>query len=196
MGAARRLARRTAHRRGGSLAAMAAVRRALPWALRWALAAAAALALDNGLARTPPMGWLHWERFLCGTDCAADPRRCVRYRRRRTGMPREWGGGYRHRGRQSRGQPAWRDALRPCPLAPGVPSPRQGREPGSPRAGVGAFPALLCRLCAHGRPSPLAEGRHGCRVGTRNRAATFSTFFPGRAASPCPASGSSWRWLM
>ncbi|NXB27698.1 AGAL galactosidase, partial [Eulacestoma nigropectus] len=33
--------------------------------------------LDNGLARTPPMGWLHWERFLCGTDCAADPRRCV-----------------------------------------------------------------------------------------------------------------------
>ncbi|NXQ95746.1 AGAL galactosidase, partial [Sagittarius serpentarius] len=35
------------------------------------------LALDNGLARTPPMGWLHWERFLCGTDCAADPRRCV-----------------------------------------------------------------------------------------------------------------------
>ncbi|NXS50575.1 AGAL galactosidase, partial [Balaeniceps rex] len=37
----------------------------------------AALALDNGLARTPPMGWLHWERFLCGTDCATDPRRCV-----------------------------------------------------------------------------------------------------------------------
>ncbi|NXW92890.1 AGAL galactosidase, partial [Alopecoenas beccarii] len=37
----------------------------------------AALALDNGLARTPPMGWLHWERFLCGTDCASDPHRCV-----------------------------------------------------------------------------------------------------------------------
>ncbi|NXF10444.1 AGAL galactosidase, partial [Smithornis capensis] len=37
----------------------------------------AAMALDNGLARTPPMGWLHWERFLCGTDCASDPRRCV-----------------------------------------------------------------------------------------------------------------------
>lgn len=60
---------------------MAAVR----WMLRWVVAAAAAmaavLALDNGLARTPPMGWLHWERFLCGTDCAADPHRCVRYRR-------------------------------------------------------------------------------------------------------------------
>ncbi|NXW99836.1 AGAL galactosidase, partial [Larus smithsonianus] len=37
----------------------------------------AALALDNGLARTPPMGWLHWERFLCRTDCATDPHRCV-----------------------------------------------------------------------------------------------------------------------
>ncbi|NXG45501.1 AGAL galactosidase, partial [Psilopogon haemacephalus] len=37
----------------------------------------AALALDNGLARTPPMGWLHWERFLCATDCATDPHRCV-----------------------------------------------------------------------------------------------------------------------
>lgn len=65
-------------RRGG---AMAAVR----WMLRWVVAAAAAvaavLALDNGLARTPPMGWLHWERFLCGTDCAADPHRCVRWAR-------------------------------------------------------------------------------------------------------------------
>ncbi|XP_075369275.1 alpha-galactosidase A isoform X2 [Mycteria americana] len=56
---------------------MAAVRRALCWALAAAAALAAALALDNGLARTPPMGWLHWERFLCGTDCATDPRRCV-----------------------------------------------------------------------------------------------------------------------
>ncbi|NXU19699.1 AGAL galactosidase, partial [Pardalotus punctatus] len=37
----------------------------------------AALALDNGLARTPPMGWLHWERFLCVTDCAAHPDRCI-----------------------------------------------------------------------------------------------------------------------
>ncbi|NXA12141.1 AGAL galactosidase, partial [Sapayoa aenigma] len=37
----------------------------------------AVAALDNGLARTPPMGWLHWERFLCGTDCASDSRRCV-----------------------------------------------------------------------------------------------------------------------
>ncbi|XP_061301899.1 alpha-galactosidase A [Pezoporus flaviventris] len=56
---------------------MAAVRRALRWALLSAAAVAAVLALDNGLARTPPMGWLHWERFLCGTDCGTDPHRCV-----------------------------------------------------------------------------------------------------------------------
>lgn len=125
-GAARGLVGRTAHRRGVSAAAMAAGW----WALRWALAAAAALAavlaLDNGLAQTPPMGWLHWERFLCDTDCDTDPRRCVRYRRRRVGVP--WGPAlgvgwgvlapgeprYRHWGRRGRGQPAQCHALRPC----------------------------------------------------------------------------------
>src|SRR5262245_53435535 len=28
----------------------------------------AALALDNGLARTPPMGWNSWNRFSCDVD--------------------------------------------------------------------------------------------------------------------------------
>ena len=36
-------------------------------------------ALDNGLARTPPMGWLTWERFRCNTDCKNDPTNCIRY---------------------------------------------------------------------------------------------------------------------
>jgi len=36
-------------------------------------------ALDNGLARTPPMGWLSWERFRCNTDCENDPDNCIRY---------------------------------------------------------------------------------------------------------------------
>ncbi|XP_026558749.1 alpha-galactosidase A [Pseudonaja textilis] len=36
-----------------------------------------ASALDNGLARTPPMGWLHWERFLCQTDCEREPHNCI-----------------------------------------------------------------------------------------------------------------------
>lgn len=36
-------------------------------------------ALDNGLALTPPMGWLAWERFRCNTDCANDPYNCIRW---------------------------------------------------------------------------------------------------------------------
>lgn len=34
--------------------------------------------LENGLARTPPMGWLSWERFRCNTDCEGDPENCIR----------------------------------------------------------------------------------------------------------------------
>lgn len=37
----------------------------------------AAVALDNGLALTPTMGWLHWERFMCNTACDQDPDNCV-----------------------------------------------------------------------------------------------------------------------
>lgn len=36
-----------------------------------------ALGLENGLARTPPMGWLAWERFQCNVDCARDPQNCI-----------------------------------------------------------------------------------------------------------------------
>lgn len=35
-------------------------------------------ALDNGLMRTPPMGWLAWERFRCDIDCENDPKNCIR----------------------------------------------------------------------------------------------------------------------
>nr|CAD7574261.1 unnamed protein product [Timema californicum] len=34
-------------------------------------------ALENGLVRTPPMGWLSWERFRCNTDCKNDPDNCI-----------------------------------------------------------------------------------------------------------------------
>ncbi|KAJ8290916.1 hypothetical protein GJAV_G00019160 [Gymnothorax javanicus] len=37
----------------------------------------ASLALDNGLMRTPPMGWLAWERFRCNIDCTNDPKNCI-----------------------------------------------------------------------------------------------------------------------
>ena len=33
--------------------------------------------LDNGLARTPPMGWLSWLRFGCETDCQKEPDNCI-----------------------------------------------------------------------------------------------------------------------
>ncbi|XP_053434830.1 alpha-galactosidase A [Nycticebus coucang] len=36
-----------------------------------------ARALDNGLAMTPTMGWLHWERFMCNLDCQEDPYSCI-----------------------------------------------------------------------------------------------------------------------
>ena len=39
--------------------------------------AARAAALNNGLARTPPMGWMTWERFRCEIDCDADPDNCI-----------------------------------------------------------------------------------------------------------------------
>uniref|UniRef100_A0A0B7A7V6 Alpha-galactosidase n=1 Tax=Arion vulgaris TaxID=1028688 RepID=A0A0B7A7V6_9EUPU len=34
-------------------------------------------ALNNGLALTPPMGWLSWERFRCNVDCVNDPDNCI-----------------------------------------------------------------------------------------------------------------------
>lgn len=39
---------------------------------------APALSLRNGLATTPPMGWLAWERFRCNIDCERDPHNCIR----------------------------------------------------------------------------------------------------------------------
>uniref|UniRef100_A0A2K6G893 Alpha-galactosidase n=2 Tax=Propithecus coquereli TaxID=379532 RepID=A0A2K6G893_PROCO len=36
-----------------------------------------ARALDNGLAITPTMGWLHWERFMCNLDCQEEPDSCI-----------------------------------------------------------------------------------------------------------------------
>lgn len=35
------------------------------------------IGLDNGLALTPPMGWMAWERFRCNIDCNKDPDKCI-----------------------------------------------------------------------------------------------------------------------
>uniref|UniRef100_A0A8C2D1U1 Uncharacterized protein n=1 Tax=Cyprinus carpio TaxID=7962 RepID=A0A8C2D1U1_CYPCA len=47
-------------------------------ALQQTLNSLAAYALENGLMRTPPMGWMAWERFRCDTDCLTDPDNCIR----------------------------------------------------------------------------------------------------------------------
>ncbi|KAG7301629.1 hypothetical protein JYU34_014606 [Plutella xylostella] len=47
----------------------------LPWLV--AALAASATALNNGLALTPPMGWLTWERYRCITDCKKYPDECI-----------------------------------------------------------------------------------------------------------------------
>lgn len=33
--------------------------------------------LDNGLALTPPMGWMHWQRYRCIVDCDLYPDDCI-----------------------------------------------------------------------------------------------------------------------
>nr|CAH8863340.1 unnamed protein product [Trichobilharzia regenti] len=33
--------------------------------------------LDNGMARTPPMGWMSWQRFRCQIDCQEYPNDCI-----------------------------------------------------------------------------------------------------------------------
>ena len=35
------------------------------------------LALDNGLALSPPMGWMSWQRFKCSVDCRRHPNQCI-----------------------------------------------------------------------------------------------------------------------
>ncbi|CAK9009422.1 Alpha-N-acetylgalactosaminidase (Alpha-galactosidase B) [Durusdinium trenchii] len=37
----------------------------------------AAVALENGLALTPPMGWMTWQRYRCNMDCDSDPSTCI-----------------------------------------------------------------------------------------------------------------------
>ncbi|XP_043823120.1 alpha-N-acetylgalactosaminidase [Dromiciops gliroides] len=36
--------------------------------------------LENGLMRTPPMGWLAWERYRCNINCEEDPDNCINER--------------------------------------------------------------------------------------------------------------------
>ncbi|KAK7097148.1 alpha-N-acetylgalactosaminidase-like [Littorina saxatilis] len=51
--------------------------RMLPVCLLLAVTILGAHALDNGLARTPPMGWLSWQRYRCNIDCKNQPDECI-----------------------------------------------------------------------------------------------------------------------
>ncbi|XP_048243984.1 alpha-N-acetylgalactosaminidase-like [Haliotis rufescens] len=55
-------------------------------------------ALDNGLALTPPMGWLAWTRFRCNIDCDNDPDNCISERLFRTMTDLLVSGGYKDAG--------------------------------------------------------------------------------------------------
>jgi len=54
--------------------------------------------LDNGLALTPPMGWLSWERFMCNTDCTGSPDSCISERLYMAMADELVSGGYRDAG--------------------------------------------------------------------------------------------------
>ena len=34
-------------------------------------------ALNNGVGRTPMMGWMAWVRFRCNVHCDTDPNNCI-----------------------------------------------------------------------------------------------------------------------
>lgn len=34
--------------------------------------------LENGLARTPPMGWMSWGYYMCGVKCEDAEDKCLK----------------------------------------------------------------------------------------------------------------------
>lgn len=102
------------------------------------------VALENGLALTPPMGWLAWERFRCNVDCREDPRNCIRSagRERRGARPRgsagaELGAASAPVPRVSASRSPCKEVLSCVPLLEGTGSERPGWCPRSARAGEG-----------------------------------------------------------
>ena len=67
------------------------------------LAVAAALAplaqaLNNGAARTPPLGWLSWQRYRCNMNCTADPDNCFSEKLIKKTIDAMAAGGYKEAG--------------------------------------------------------------------------------------------------
>jgi hypothetical protein len=55
-------------------------------------------ALDNGVGRTPMMGWMAWIRFRCNIACDADPENCVSEKLIKSMADAMVAGGYREAG--------------------------------------------------------------------------------------------------
>ncbi|XP_052795328.1 alpha-N-acetylgalactosaminidase-like isoform X2 [Mya arenaria] len=51
--------------------------RTVRFVLSLLLVAGVTVALENGLALTPPMGWVSWERYRCNVDCDIEPDNCI-----------------------------------------------------------------------------------------------------------------------
>lgn len=54
--------------------------------------------LDNGLALTPPMGWVSWERYRCNIDCVVEPDNCISEQLYMTMADMLVSGGYKDKG--------------------------------------------------------------------------------------------------
>ena len=57
-----------------------------------------AQALNNGAARTPPLGWLSWQRYRCNMNCTADPDNCFSERLIKKTIDAMAAGGYKEAG--------------------------------------------------------------------------------------------------
>jgi len=108
----------------------------------------AAVGLDNGAARRPPMGWLTWQRFRCYDECATDPENCLSERLIKMVADHLVSDGYRDAGYTTVNLDAcWWDAAKPRDAA--------GRLVADPRR----FPSGISGLVSY------MEAR-GLRLGT------------------------------
>ena len=55
-------------------------------------------ALNNGVARTPPLGWLSWQRYRCNMNCTADPDNCFSEKLIKKTIDAMAAGGYKEAG--------------------------------------------------------------------------------------------------
>ncbi|KAI1719149.1 alpha galactosidase A domain-containing protein [Ditylenchus destructor] len=49
----------------------------LEWFILYSVILVSVHSLDNGLVRTPPMGWMSWTKYFCETDCEHHPFGCI-----------------------------------------------------------------------------------------------------------------------